>query len=705
MIIGNNEKFNSPIRSIGAKVELSDGGSISVSTTGNPIVIDDAVPFSELELSCSCVICGKNLINPAEWLNTSQKTTVNGDVFTTEFTSGGIHLNAQWLKAIKYPAGTYTLTFYPESEGAACAFFIYAVSDGSIIKQQVLANADTPTLTFTAKEPFYPSIAGNNSYKGTHSFRLQLEVGSVSTAYEPYQSQSNIATLSDITTIYSLAEANIEATYEKQLNSFSHIIPNTGDLVSLVIDRAGENKFFGFGVAQKVEIQLRDKDRNYEIPKGTQAKVLFDDIATMPFFYVDEVKRNENTNALTLTAFDKIQEAQNRKFEEITLTSFTLGELALAIAKLLGLGLVLAPESNWNEAYPEGANLDGSETLREVLNDIAEATQTIYFINYENKLVFKRLGGEAYSIDKSQYFTLSANPALTLTTLVSSTELGDNYEKSVGPGETQYIRDNCFWTYREDVADLVEQGLAAIQGLTITPFECKWRGNYLLEVGDKIELTTKDNEVITSYLLNDKLTYTGGMKQQSQWVYEAGNNETANPTSLGEVLKQTFAKVDKANQQIDIVASNTNTNNESISQLQLKVGEITTSVEQTVEALGGINNDVAALTEKVSTQITPEAMEVEVKRQITESGVAKVETTTGFRFDESGLTVSKSNQETSTLITEDGMVVNRSGEPVLRANNQGVMAEDLHATTFLIIGSNSRLEDKGNRTACFWIGG
>ena len=131
----------------------------------------------------------------------------------------------------------------------------------------------------------------------------------------------------------------------------------------------------------------------------------------------------------------------------------------------------------------------------------------------------------------------------------------------------------------------------------------------------------------------------------------------------------------------------------------------TSSVEQTVGALEGINEDVAALTEKVSTQITPEAMEVEVKRQITESGVAKVETTTGFRFDETGLTVSKSNQETSTLITEDGMVVNRSGEPVLRANNQGVMAEDLVATTFLIIGSNCRFEDKGNRTACFWIGG
>ena len=60
----------------------------------------------------------------------------------------------------------------------------------------------------------------------------------------------------------------------------------------------------------------------------------------------------------------------------------------------------------------------------------------------------------------------------------------------------------------------------------------------------------------------------------------------------------------------------------------------------------------------------------------------------------------------STQITDDGMTVYRSGEAVLIANNEGVQAEDLHATTYLIIGNNSRFEDMGSdRTACFWIGG
>ena len=74
---------------------------------------------------------------------------------------------------------------------------------------------------------------------------------------------------------------------------------------------------------------------------------------------------------------------------------------------------------------------------------------------------------------------------------------------------------------------------------------------------------------------------------------------------------------------------------------------------------------------------------------------------------EEGLTISKSNSEMETKITEDGMVVYKNDEAVLTANNQGVDAKNLHATTYLIIGTNSRFEDYkgGSRTGCFWVGG
>ena len=61
-----------------------------------------------------------------------------------------------------------------------------------------------------------------------------------------------------------------------------------------------------------------------------------------------------------------------------------------------------------------------------------------------------------------------------------------------------------------------------------------------------------------------------------------------------------------------------------------------------------------------------------------------------------------------TQITDDGMKIYKNSEIMLTANNQGVDAKNLHATTYLIIGENSRMEDytegTSKRTAVFWIG-
>ena len=112
------------------------------------------------------------------------------------------------------------------------------------------------------------------------------------------------------------------------------------------------------------------------------------------------------------------------------------------------------------------------------------------------------------------------------------------------------------------------------------------------------------------------------------------------------------------------------------------------------------------LTKKVSASITEEQLNLAIESKLND-GVNSVETSTGFTFNADGLTVSKSDSDISTTITEDGMQVAVSGEAVLVANNEGVTAIDLKANTYLVIGTNSRFEDYENhtRTACFWIGG
>jgi hypothetical protein len=114
---------------------------------------------------------------------------------------------------------------------------------------------------------------------------------------------------------------------------------------------------------------------------------------------------------------------------------------------------------------------------------------------------------------------------------------------------------------------------------------------------------------------------------------------------------------------------------------------------------------VEKLAKEVNLKMSSEEVEIAISSSL-ENGIDKVTTSTGFTFDSKGLNISKSGSELVTLISEDGMTIEKSGSEVLVADNQGVRAEDLHATTYLIIGDNSRFENFGNsRTACFWIGG
>lgn len=485
------------------------------------------------------------------------------------------------------------------------------------------------------------------------------------------------------------------------------------------VERVGEGKFFGYGICQKVNVKLRDTERAISITTANSLELVFgigtDYIYPFPRFYVSRVYRDEKTNELSITAYDSLYNATLHTVSELGLTiPYTLGDFAIACGSVLGLPVLLNDNPAFDIYYTESANFDGTETIREALNALAEATQSIYYIDSEWRLVFKQLRNDttpALEIDKEKYITLDSGNNRRLSTLCHVTELGDNISASTGyTGTTQYLRNNPFYELREDLGSLLEEALATVGGLTINQFTCEWRGNFLLEIGDKISLVTKDNTNIYSYLLNDTLTFDGSLYQSTLWDYEEDEAETENnPSNLGDALKQTYARVDKVNKQIELVVSDVNSNTETISALQLNTDTITASVQKletvTGEAVEGLNSDIATLNSRVEASITSEDVEIQIRQELA-NGVDKVTTSTGFTFNEEGLTVSRSGSEMTTTISEDGMKVFRDNTEVLTADNEGVKAEDLHATTYLIVGSNSRFENYGtDRTGCFWIGG
>lgn len=500
----------------------------------------------------------------------------------------------------------------------------------------------------------------------------------------------------------------------------------TDKLISFEVERvAEEGKFFGYGYCQKAIVKLIDVERQVNISTANSFRIgLTTDsefITPYPTFFVQQVRRDENTNQLTIYGYDLIYAASTHYVSELeTTTPYTVKDFAdvcAAFLKTKGVNIqrVGETETCFNTSYETGANFGGNESLREALNDVAEATQTIYFVNANDELVFKRLSKNAaadLTITKSDYFTLENRESRRLQTIVSATELGDNISASTTlAGSTQYCRENPFWNLRLDTGDLVQAAVNAIGDLSINQFTCEWRGNFLLEVGDKLGLTAKDGTVFYSFVLDDTITYEGGLSESTKWDYKENDTESeSNSASLGEVLNETFAKVDKAAHTVEIVASQIDGMQENISQLQMDTESITASVQQVTEnvntTIDGLNKDIETLTQKVEATVTSEEVKLEVQKQL-ENGVDSVTTSTGFTFNQEGLTIQKSGSEMETVVNEDGMTVKRGGQEVLKANNTGVDAINLHATTYLIVGNNSRFEDydNGSRTGCFWIGG
>lgn len=501
-------------------------------------------------------------------------------------------------------------------------------------------------------------------------------------------------------------------------------------LKSIKTERLGNNsKFFGFGVMHKMNFKARDIEREIDIRAKDKAVIGFgvEDSFYEPFapVYVTEVHRDETTNEMSVTAYDKLYNASGLLLKDTGLTApYTIADVIDVCAAALGVGVagdyVTGPYA-WN--YETGANFDEAATILDALVFIAEATQTIYYLDRNEKLVFKLLdveGAAATTLTKEHYYTLTSKTNRRLSVITYATEIGENYTSGTGlSGSTQFIRDNPFFDLLDSttIAERINGAIERIGSLTINQFDCSWRGNYLIEIGDKIDLITREGNPVCTYLLNDTIEYNGALVQKTEWSYENDESETAeNPITITDKMNQTYAKVDKVNNRIDLVAGRItegdNALYEEISQIQMTTGEIAASVSQLRETIdegqNSLREEIDSVRESVEMKISSDEMTIAIQTELAK-GVDKITTATGFKFDAEGLTIEKTGSEMSTIITEDGMTVRRGREDVLIANNEGVKAEDLHATTYLIIGKNSRFEDYKSglqqRTGCFWIGG
>lgn len=220
----------------------------------------------------------------------------------------------------------------------------------------------------------------------------------------------------------------------------------------------------------------------------------------------------------------------------------------------------------------------------------------------------------------------------------------------------------------------------------------------LIAAGSSIAVTTEWEKHIVTYTAGSVNMLFRFQDTGDYYIYHAklelGNvstDWTPAPEDSGETI-------DSVNQELEVIR-------ESVSQLSVNADGITEMVSKTESTVNTLTGEVEKTQQdileikKASDQLTIDF------QQISDDGVDKVTTKTGFTFNEEGLSITKTDSDISTKITEDGMTVSDSGEALLTANHNGVEAKDLHARTYLIVGGRSRFENYGSdRTGCFWIG-
>lgn len=232
-------------------------------------------------------------------------------------------------------------------------------------------------------------------------------------------------------------------------------------------------------------------------------------------------------------------------------------------------------------------------------------------------------------------------------------------------------------------------------------------------VGDLVHVKSKVHGVDADYLLLERSydllnpasdTVTLG-KSYTTLTGSAESDDKRQTEGLDRVEREARADYEKNK----AVISNTET-------------WLTSLIEQTSESIRSEvsvqQKETETLKERITeVEQTADAVSISIEK-IEADGVSKVATSTGFTFDENGMTVEKSGAGTKTTVDETGLTVadanGAAAEELLYAGVDGetgesvVKAKNIRVSKYLVVGKNSRFEDYEadgeQRTGCFFIG-
>lgn len=437
----------------------------------------------------------------------------------------------------------------------------------------------------------------------------------------------------------------------------------------------GTELTLGSACANMLEATIITPAGGLTIAAGTEItlyKVDDDGVRTKVGLFTTEKPVRPSANLCRITAFDRVSwldRELGQWLESLNGWPYTLFDFAKMVCAACNLTLT-------NESLPNGdwqiKKFSASRaTGRQLMRGIGQACGRFCRANVNGELelawytpVDTVLTPE-YPVLSVSFADYQVAPVDKVQIRMSETDVGAIF----GTGSNGYSVTGNYLLRSDTQLPLqnVAQTLYDIlHEVTYTPCKVTIPANTHIQAGDVLHLTDRNGNTICFYVMRKRQT---GQMEVLECTGSANRNSV------------------------------TAMNNGQFSALEGKVLELQVGIE----GIRAENRDAEG--RLTALEMNVEGLSLQVQSVNTE-GVAKVSTTTGYTFDENGITVEKSGREIKTQITEDGMRVYKNKKDMLVADSEGVKAVDLHASTYLSIGGRSRFENyEADRTGCFWIGG
>lgn len=433
----------------------------------------------------------------------------------------------------------------------------------------------------------------------------------------------------------------------------------------------------------------------------------------------DEVSDNTSFESLDKTtlfnqSFDTgyTDDTFTKSFKDTIADNETFTTLQLAQYTCAQVGVELGNTDFINNDFEITTNqFTDDYSCRDIIKAIAQLAFGYCKIGWDDKCYIEVLDTskeniDEYSIlDNDQYFSLTTqkNNYGPINKVVMGLEAVDDIEggstsafiqddESIVKNGTNEIDiyDNIIAYTQELRQNAITKG-TVLYGIEFVPLETETIGHFYLPSNKLCKIVDMEGNVKYTYPFNMEMKYSGHIRTTIDSTVETQVARTMSYSrKIYKDIKSLKIELDRQEGIISIVNSN-------ISELNDGLESLETKVEQTY----------------TDTYSKTEIQEIVTGIGVDGTVVTSVKSTAGT-FDKDGLTIEQSEANTATNINANGMIIydktSSTDEALLSVTSDGVVGKNVKVSTYLTVGSHSRLEDYSDSstgdigTGVFWIG-